>query len=270
VEDSSDGTEPCAETVVAPTRMVPPLLSNPAIASFTYAAFLVLFVVPPLVGLGLATWGRAASRERFHPRGVALIVVIALVYTAPWDNYLIARGVWAYGDGTVTAFLVRAPLEEYLFIVLQPIAAALWLGLLRDDDRSMSLSVPLGTRFVGVLAGGLVALLGLGALLGSRTFYLGAILLWAAPVLAIQWGYGWPYLWRYRRLVAMGVVVPTVYFSVADRIAIGNGIWTIAEQYTTGLAVLGLPIEEGGFFLVTNLFVIQGLVLYGWVREQWE
>jgi hypothetical protein len=55
---------------------------------------------------------------------------------------------------------------------------------------------------------------------------------------------------------------------VIDRIAIGNGIWTISETYTTGLGLLGLPLEEMAFFVVTNCFVVQGLVLLPWVTRR--
>jgi hypothetical protein len=32
--------------------------------------------------------------------------------------------------------------------------------------------------------------------------------------------------------------------------------------------VAGLPVEEATFFLVTNLFVVQGLVLFQWVLDR--
>jgi hypothetical protein len=49
---------------------------------------------------------------------------------------------------------------------------------------------------------------------------------------------------------------------IADRIAIGNGIWHIAESYTTGLNLFGLPFEEATFFLVTNVLITQGVLLF--------
>ena len=48
---------------------------------------------------------------------------------------------------------------------------------------------------------------------------------------------------------------------MADRIAIGLGIWYIAEPTKTGFEPLGLPIEEAIFFLITNVLVVQGLLL---------
>ena len=45
----------------------------------------------------------------------------------------------------------------------------------------------------------------------------------------------------------------------------------LSGRYTTGLVVpgLGLPVEEALFFLLTNLFVVQGLVLWEWVVRRW-
>jgi lycopene cyclase domain-containing protein len=124
-------------------------------------------------------------------------------------------------------------------------------------------------RLAGVVAGGLVLAAGLALLGGARTYYLGAILAWAGPVLALQWGFGWPYLWASRRTLVLGTGVPTVYLWVADWAAIDLGIWVISETYTTGVTLVGLPVEEAAFFLVTTLFVVQGLVLFLWVVERW-
>lgn len=200
--------------------------------------------------------------------GVAIIVVVALVYTIPWDNYLIARGVWSYGTGRVAARLWLAPVEEYLFVLVQPVLTALWLSHLSIPDWDAG---PLRVR-PRVLGGAAGVALGLvGALLLTRpgTFYLGAILAWAAPVLVLQWAVGAPQLWRARRALLVGTLVPTAYLCVADLIAIANGVWTLSSQYTTGIELLGLPVEEATFFLVTNLFVVQGLILYRWVIDRW-
>ncbi|WP_394348252.1 lycopene cyclase domain-containing protein [Natrinema pallidum] len=45
-------------------------------------------------------------------------------------------------------------------------------------------------------------------------------------------------------------------------LAIELGIWVISEAHTTGYVLGGLPIEEALFFLVTNVFAVQGVVLY--------
>jgi lycopene cyclase domain-containing protein len=92
---------------------------------------------------------------------------------------------------------------------------------------------------------------------------------WAGPVFALQWGVGWRYLVAVRRRLVAIVAAPVLYLSVIDRIAIGEGLWTISPAYSTGLTVGGLPIEEGAFFLCTTLFVVQALVLLRWVIARW-
>jgi lycopene cyclase domain-containing protein len=237
----------------------------------TYLAFHAVFILPPLVVLAVAAWRRRARLDRsaWRARGLGLVILalVALVYTTPWDNYLIERGVWWYGDGTVVATVWLAPVEEYLFMLLQPVLTVLWLSLLTPPNPG-SVSVTLRQRLVGVAAGGAVLLAGVVLLGDASTYYLGAILAWAGPVLAVQWAFGWTHLWKTRRLATLAVAVPTTYLAAIDRIAIELGIWSLSARYTTGLSVAGLPIEEGAFFLVTNVFVVQGLLLFLWVVDR--
>jgi len=238
--------------------------------STTYAAFHALFLAPAVVAAALAAcFYRAAGWGRTLRLGVPLMAALALAYTTPWDNYLIARGVWWYGDGAVAGRLWLAPYGEYLFIAVQPVVTGLWVAQL-STPRGPSLALPARDRLVGAAAAAAVLVAGLALLSTPATFYLGAILAWAAPVLGLQWAFGWPQLWRARRAVAAGVAVPTLYFWVADAVAIRAGVWVIADRYTTGLAVGGLPVEEATFFFVTNLFVVQALVLLRWVFERWR
>jgi len=241
-------------------------------AAFTYFQFHAIFVLPALaLLLGAAEVRSRTTRSDVRPVAVAIIVAVAMAYTIPWDNYLILRGVWSYGADSVVAVIWAAPVEEYLFILLQPLVAALWLhqispGVPVDDETTVSRH----DRILGVGAGVFVGVLG-GVLLASdATFYLGAILAWSGPVLALQWAVGWPYLLARWRTLLVAITAPTVYLWIADRIALASGIWVLSGQYTTGLALFGLPIEEAAFFLVTNVFVVQGLLLYPWVMDRWR
>lgn len=239
------------------------------ISSLTYLGYLALVVVPPATALVVAARMRRLPAYRWAAAG--LMATIALLYTTPWDNYLVARGVWYYGDGTVFLRMWHAPLGEYLFVVVQSVGTALWLSILLDRTGVRSVSrrrlrdVKGRERAVGVVAGALLFALGAALLAGEATFYLGAILAWAAPVCALQWAFGWRHLWTRRRTVALGVAVPTAFLWAADRLALGVGLWALSPRYTTGLSLGGLPIEEAAFFLVTNLFVAQGLVLLDWL-----
>jgi len=248
----------------------------------TYLEFHLSFLVPPLSVLTTATVVRArrairrgnrlrviGRRGRLRVIGVAAVTLLALGYTIPWDNYLISRGVWHYGEGRIAMWLWYAPLEEYVFIVLQPLVTALFLYQL-PDEVDATVGMDWRARTGGALAGLLVGVAGLAMLSADPTYYMGAILAWAAPVLALQWAVGWRYLRRQWRRVALAVMVPSLYFWVADWLALRAGVWVISERYTTGLTVLGLPIEEATFFVVTNCFVVQGLVLLPWVVACWQ
>lgn len=239
--------------------MTPPL---------SYLEFHALFILPPIVLLGwLASRRRGPWWGRRPLSGLGIVLVLAVAYTTPWDNLLIEAGVWWYGEGAVAATVWHAPVGEYLFFVLQPILTALFLFQF-PTSADLSLRLPASHRALGAVAGLSVAAIGWQLLGATSTFYLGAILVWAGPVLAIQWAFGATYLWRVRRRTLLAILVPTVYLWIVDRIAIEMGIWVISARYTTGYTLLGLPIEEATFFLVTNAFVVQGIVLYMWLLER--
>lgn len=246
----------------------------------TYLAFHLVFIVPPLLFLLRAV---PQAQARWGPRAtwtLPAVALIALVYTTPWDNYLVWRGIWWYGADRVLGTIGYVPIEEYLFFVLQPLLTGAWLYrlLLRTQPSAprehVDTSVPPG--FVAVLAapavgGGrtfgvvfyaLVTAAGALALTYESGLYLGLILVWVGPVLAAQWFFVAGTVARYARVFAVALAVPTLYLWVADRIAIGLGIWSISPQYTTGLHLAGLPLEEAVFFLATNVLVVQGVLLF--------
>jgi lycopene cyclase domain-containing protein len=152
--------------------------------ALSYLQFHAVFTLPAALALGTATVLRP-RRSEVRPLAVAIVVALALAYTIPWDNYLLELGVWEYGPGRVLRTVWRAPIEESLFIAAQPVLTALWLHLL--GRRPVDLE-PLGlaARAGGALAAVVIGLVGLVPLSGGRTFYLGATLVWAAPVLALQ------------------------------------------------------------------------------------
>lgn len=236
----------------------------------TYLEFHLLFILPVIGILSLLLWRRDQARvDPAHVAGLGIIIILAVIYTVPWGSRLIDRGVWWYGDGVVSASLWSIPAGEYLFFVLQPILTTLFLLQFHiPTDSDLSLST--WERMLGATAG--LAIAGAGAMLlfsGPSSLYLGAILLWAGPILAIQWAFGWTHLWRARRTVTFAVLVPTLYLWLVDWTAISLDLWVISKTYTVGLTPLGMPIEEALFFLVTNVFIVQGIVLYLWLLDQW-
>jgi lycopene cyclase domain-containing protein len=224
----------------------------------TYLQFHLVFILPPIALLALVLRGR-----RVVPSLGPLILIagIAFLYTTPWDNYLVWRGVWGYGTERVLGIVGYVPVEEYAFFILQPILTGLWFHLVLSRAGPPA-RVPRQTRVVGGLLYGCIAAAGVFLLGTTSGLYAGLILAWAAPVLAGQWLYAGPSIWAHRRAFLPGVAVPTLYLWLADAYAIRSGIWEISDLYTIGLAIGGLPIEEALFFLVTNLLVVQGLILF--------
>jgi lycopene cyclase domain-containing protein len=241
----------------------------------TYFGFLCGFLGIPIVLLAIVAFldGRRGrpipARLRAWPlaAAIALNVVVAVLYTTPWDNYLVATGVWTYNPALVTGITIGwVPIEEYTFFVVQTILAGLWLLFLM---RRLSLDVdrtPLLPRWrwgpiVVLAAVWVVAVLIL--LVGWKPgTYLGLELGWALLPIMIQLGFGGDILRRYGRLVLLSILGMTAYLSIADCFAIGLGTWTISSGQSLNAMMGGvLPLEEVVFFLVTNTLITFGVVL---------
>ncbi len=247
----------------------------------SYFGFLAVFLLIPTGFLGalnfLAARRGATPRERANLRldlgAVLLHVLIAVLYTTPWDNYLVATRVWWYAPDLVTGVTLGwVPIEEYTFFVLQTLMVGLWvlwlIGFFWGDRKDaaesdgQALVSPLrvgapavATGFWTIAAAVLVS----GWAPGT---YLALELVWALPPIALQLAYGADILWRHRRIVLLAIVPFTLYLSLADTLAIRSGTWTINPEQSVGLLLAGiLPVEELLFFLLTNTLVVFGVTL---------
>ncbi len=91
----------------------------------TYWLFLALFVAGPTAMLALALRPHLTRR---HWALIAIVVLVAVAYTTPWDNFLVASGVWTYDPHLVQGIVLGwVPIEEYAFFVLQSIFTGLIL-----------------------------------------------------------------------------------------------------------------------------------------------
>jgi lycopene cyclase domain-containing protein len=245
----------------------------------TYFGFLFLFLVLPLVGISLLTLLDARRhRAWFNSRsgkvaaGALLVhVILAVTYTTPWDNYLVAARVWWYDPARVLGLTLGwVPLEEYLFFILQTCFTGLLLfAVLRRLPPNSPISNPpitnnpllrltssLTLTFIWLAS---ILMLALNWKPGT---YLGLELVWALPPIALQLAVGADILWRYRRSLVPVLSGVTLYLCAADFLAIGLGVWTIDPAQSLNLFIGGvLPVEEAVFFLLTNTLVVFGLTL---------
>lgn len=242
--------------------------------NITYFQVLIFFIFPPLILLaGLTVWELWSSLV-VHKRNIKWLpyvalfthVLLAVIYTTPWDNYLVATSVWWYDQNLVTGWTIGyVPIEEYTFFVVQTLMTGLWvltlwrfgaLGQSFDVSRksirlwSLVITATIWAVAVVVLVSGWEA---------GR--YLALILVWALIPLLMQFGFGADILWGHRSLLMLAILPTTVYLWIVDAIAINSGVWTIDPIQTLGIKIGPLPIEEMVFFLVTNLMISFGITL---------
>lgn len=217
-------------------------------------------------------WGRTTSHINTSKKTIWLVIIlhilIAVIWTTPWDNYLVATRVWWYDLALVNgATIGYVPIEEYTFFVLQPILTGLWLVTLmpymyKTSPSTIDPNVRL--RIVITAIAGIIWLITLGLLLSSlkQFTYLSLELVWALPPIMLQLAFGADILWKQKRLVLFTILSATAFLSSADLIAIGMGTWTIDPAQSTGFLLAGiLPIEELIFFLLTNILIVFGVTL---------
>lgn len=196
---------------------------------------------------------------------IALHITVALIYTTPWDNYLVATGVWYYDPDLVTGVLIGyVPIEEYTFFIVETLLTGLWWWFLARRILVGKPFSPSGRlRTLSTLALLSLWVISLSYLVSGwqPATYLAITLVWALPPIGLQFAFGADILWRHIRLVTLSIIPMTIYLSLADSLAITSGTWTIDPRQSTGLFIGSLPIEEAVFFLLTNILIGFGMTL---------
>jgi lycopene beta-cyclase len=242
----------------------------------TYFGFLAVFLCIPIAILwalhvfGVRRGMKLPPTWKGWPVWIIILaqVVVAVVYTTPWDNYLVASKVWWYSPGLVTGLLIGyVPIEEYTFFVLQTVLTAAWL-LFLVRYRPMWISrcaVHAGqVRWLTTGVIGVIWLVFVGVLVKGwqQGTYLALLMVWGLPPLMLQTGFAADILWENRRFILLTVIPMTLYLALADKLAISSGTWTINPAQSLNLFVFGkLPIEEFIFFFMTNVLVAVGIAL---------
>ena len=238
----------------------------------TYFGFLLRFLIFPILLLLFVNW-----RERDKPasgfedariwRGILAHILIAVIYTTPWDNYLVATGVWYYNPVLVTGIVFGyVPLEEYTFFVLETLMIGLWWWMLARRQVLIPKHPFQPNKALRSWSLGLLAVLWTTSLLlllsnWEPGMYLAITLTWALPAIAPQLAFGADILWHYRRLLGTVILTGAGYLSAMDALAIGSGTWTIDPAQSTGIFIGTLPIEEAVFFAITVILISFGMTL---------
>ena len=241
----------------------------------TYFGFLLRFLVIPILGfLAITYWDHKRNKHITGFRngravwiGIAIHVLLAVTYTTPWDNYLVATGVWYYNPELVTGLVIGyVPIEEYTFFVLETVLAGLWWWFLARRISLPQKPFRPDRHLVYMSTGVLVCIWISSAYLffsdNEPLTYLSIILFWALPPIILQTLFGADILWHYRKLVFWGTLVPGIYLSLMDIVALTDTTWSISASQTTGMLFFGiLPLEEVVFFFITNVLIVFGMTL---------
>jgi putative membrane protein len=241
----------------------------------TYFCFLFRFlIVPILILLAITWWETRKGKSTLGFEGgrkvwiaILIHVFLAVVYTTPWDNYLVATGVWSYNPELVTGIVIGfVPIEEYIFFVLETILAGLWWWFLARRSPPHVHEFRPNKKLIRVSATALVCLWVVFTVIFFGNYepltYLSITLFWALPAILPQIIFGADILSHHRKLVALAILVPGVYLSVIDIFALSDTTWSISREQTTGMLFLSiLPLEEIVFFVITNTLIVFGMTL---------
>ncbi len=239
----------------------------------TYFNFLMIFIVFPILVLGL--WGVWNIRKNPKKSGqdlkpkisaaLGIQMILALLYTTPWDNYMVATHIWYYNPRLVSGvILAYVPIEEYSFFLLETLLVGMWWGMVAGRTRTLHDFVPSKRlRIASSSFAGLLWLFTAASLLFQlkSLTYLSIILFWALPAMLPQLIIGADILWHRRSQLAWTILPVGFYLSATDSLAIRSGIWTIDPAQSTRLFMGSLPLEEAIFFLMTATLVSFGMTL---------
>lgn len=240
----------------------------------TYFGFLLRFlVIPILIFLAITWWDNKNNRPTLgftNGRAVWIAILVhillAVTYTTPWDNYLVATGVWFYNPDLVTGIVFGyVPIEEYTFFVLETILSGLWWWFLArriSEPGGFKASMPARVTSSIVLFIAWVIFTAIFFSNNEPLTYLSITLFWAFPAILPQLLYGADILWHHRTLVLLSILVPGTHLSLMDIIALNETTWSISKAQTTGILFFGiLPLEEVVFFFITNILITFGMTL---------
>jgi putative membrane protein len=241
----------------------------------TYFGFLFRFLFTPIVFLLLITLrdnGKNKLNLGFQNGravwvAILIHVVLAVVYTTPWDNYLVATGVWYYNPSLVTGLVLGyVPIEEYTFFVVETILSGLWWWFLARRLAAPAQEFMPNQKIRVIAASLLITTWIIFTIIffngADPLTYLSITLFWALPAILPQVIYGADILWHHRKLVTLGILIPGIYLSLMDIVALSETTWSISKGQTTGILYFGiLPLEEVAFFFITNILIVFGMTL---------
>ncbi|EGG10156.1 uncharacterized protein MELLADRAFT_94543 [Melampsora larici-populina 98AG31] len=240
----------------------------------TYWMFHLCFTLPPTLTLFGVLRPILSPADSFR---YSFLTVVAVLYTLPWDSYIIHHKAWTYAPWAVTATIFGVPIEEVFFFIIQtfltgylyniftfPILPSLYL---LPKPNSFPIKYPKLWSFLRwsptYLFGGFSILSWFKSKPNTHEFYITCIGFWALPVCCFLWTIAGDHILLRPTSIIYSILLPTLYLCAIDIIALRRGIWSISIPTSLGIFVWpDLPIEEAFFFLITNTILVFGLAAF--------
>lgn len=229
----------------------------------TYMQVHLYYTLPPTIILYLLIRPLITSFDRIK---ILTLCILAVIYTTPWDNYIIYHKAWWYRKDAVLGTIGYVPIEEYMFFIIQTIFTSLWTiccsrwtlnSLYLRSSQSLKFQL---MKYVGIVSMVIAILWGwFNAIPSTKSFYLCSIVWWSLLIVVILWYIASSYIvQRYRQLLFC-VVFPSLYLCYVDLVALRARVWHINERTSLEVFVVHeLPLEEVIFFFITNFVVVMG------------
>ena len=248
----------------------------------TYLEYLLLFIIlPSMVILALTI---RLNKTQLHPLSLRyvlisyiLLSIIALVYTTPWDNYLVANNIWFYDPSKILGIIFGyVPFEEYSFFILETVFVCLVVTLAFQMNfirmpSTFSITFP-KEKIVSLFFLTVIWLICFVSFINDieTMLYLNLLLLWGIPPIFFQILIGWDILIYNLKPIFTIIAILGTYLSLTDAYAIFNGIWTINSSYTIGIVLLIIPFEEILFFFMTVILILFGNILFSYFIDHYD
>jgi|GEM_PF-535008 len=232
-----------------------------SLTELTYACVHIFLLLPLVLLMFLPPSPLSQEDPTVRKIGCILPFVlsgVAFYFSSFWDNFIASKGVWTFDASKMLGTAGSIPFEEYFWFIDHTFitvffVVSIWVSApIPEQGNSRWLF-----RLVAVLFCGAVSYWGYTLLDNNNTLYLAIILTYMFPMIGIQIAAGGHLLLQQQRQWLLGILVPSVYLIGLDRWVIAQGVWAISDNYTTGINLLSIKLEQILIYSTTTALVAQ-------------
>ncbi len=233
--------------------------------TYTYLKLHLFLLIPTLLLMFIPPFPLSNAPDAAMRHGRFLIppmlISLAFVFSAPWENYLGSKGVLLFNASAVTGVLGYIPYEEYFWWVDHPLLATFWvMSIWRYKPVSKTGNPRFLFRTFAVLTCLAITYLGYILYDTGSNLYVSVTLMFVFPVMTIQYLLIGHLLLEHPHEWLLGTLFPSVHTILVDRFALQVGIWEISKERSTGIAVYGFLLEHLLAYSLTSAIAVQMVV----------